>query len=205
MNGVRIHHDNFERASTALLGIVCITLSTYWWLHRRQSDRWRGYCPLLVRAAIVFTCSAFFTYCPGTSSLGRTVLLALNADKPESVANLRMFDCVQRADEAIYEEDYTTAISFTHQAMADGCQWLSADSTKDRAKINGVYTSLYQAFRGRGRALREHGHFEAALRSYQFGHRFLMKGDYATQAAVQHSTPWEIAEEARSLDKQAYY
>jgi len=76
---------------------------------------------------------------------------------------------------------------------------LGADLKMERAGINSAYSTLYKVSCDRGGALDEQGRFEAASRSYQAGHRFLINADQPMQAGVKHSMSWDIAEGARSV------
>ena len=204
LNSLGLARGSYEQAAPALLGVVCLGLSTYLWLKRHVTQHVRAYRPMLIRSAIVFCFCAFFAYCPITVSFYRSVLLFLNADRPALTANLRMFDYAQRTEEAIEANNCAAAITYAQQAVANGKQWLGADSVTERHKVNGAYSNLYKAYRCQGDAAYEQARYEEALRSYQKGHRFLLAADIAKQAQVNHSTPWEVEEEAWSLNNLAH-
>ena len=106
------------------LGVLTLT--------KRENDNDSfNYTGILFRSALILVIVCFFSYTPYSLKLHRDIIIFLNYESKEIVANMQMINYSQEFEKAIKVGDCDSAIKFAEKSNNEGKKWANLHSKRE--------------------------------------------------------------------------
>tara|TARA_B100000809_G_scaffold71371_1_gene68966 strand:- start:154 stop:2427 length:2274 start_codon:yes stop_codon:yes gene_type:complete len=215
---ISLNQEGIYKLTPIPNALLFIYLGIYLYLKRKIETDNKIVKLIFIRSLVILIISASILYIPISVKPYRSVLYTLNNGNYQIQNNLLMFDYLEESEKSKEAEDYESAIEYAEKANKSGIIFLSIltgklenenNSTLSQKeldnlfqtlsienelwKINGTYTSLYNAYK-----LKAFKHYQN--KEYKTALNYYLKADKAINVCDHNSEEWQI-EEAYSINK----
>ena len=172
-HAIRVHKTPLFKILPLANIALCIGLSIFLIIRRKQKENKSYYKLLFIRSFIILFLVSFFTYVPISFKPYRSILLAINNGNTNLMSNILMFEYTYKFEDAYANGDCDLAIENAEIANSEGEGWLGIATEEDKEKngfllhkISGTYRNLFDAYKCKADDLYDLNQYEQALTYY---------------------------------------